>query len=100
MLADGVGRPLANLPARHIDAAHPRLRREMHELCFKRVHVALAQVEALLGEDDDAATLRRFVGERRQLRGVAEFCLVDTVGGQEGRGLAIAERDRAGLVEQ
>ena len=54
----------------------------------------------LLGEHDDAAPLRRLVGERGELRGVGELALVHA-GRREERGrLAVAERDRAGLVEQ
>jgi hypothetical protein len=40
--------------------------------------VALAQIEALLGEDDDTAPLRRLVGERGQLRGVGELLFAET----------------------
>ena len=62
--------------------------------------VALAQVEALLGEHDDAAAFRRLVGERRELRGIGELLLRDAGRRHEGRGLPVAERDGAGLVEQ
>ena len=85
---------------RQVDAAHAGLRREVHEARTERLHVALAQVELLLGQHDDAAALGRLVGQRRQLRGVGEFVLLDAGRRQEGRSLAVAERDGAGLVEQ
>jgi hypothetical protein len=57
----------------------------MHELRFERVHVALAQLEALLGEDDDAAAFRRFVGQRGQLRGVGQFASLTPSAGRKAR---------------
>ena len=42
----------------------------------------------------------RLVGQRRQLRGIGQFRLLHAFGGQEGRGLAVAQGDGAGLVEQ
>ena len=45
----------------------------MHEVRLERLQVALAQVELLLGQHDDAAAFRRFVGERGELRGVGEL---------------------------
>ena len=62
--------------------------------------VAVAEVEPLLGEDDDRAALGRLVGQRRELRGLGQLALGDARHRQEARGLAVAERDRAGLVEQ
>ena len=35
--------------------------------------VALAQIEALLGEHDDAAPFGRLVGERGELRGIGQL---------------------------
>ena len=66
----------------------------------ERVDVALAEAVLLLGEDDDAPALGRLVGERGELRGVGELLDGDAVGRDERRRLAVAERDRAGLVEQ
>ena len=66
----------------------------------QRGHVALAQLELLLGQHDDAAAFGRFVGQRGELRRVGQFGLLDAGGGEEGAGLAVAERDGAGLVEQ
>ncbi len=98
--ADRVGRTLADLAVVQIDAAHARLRGERHERRGQRLHVALAQIETVFREHDDAAAFRRFVGERGELRGVGQFLFAHAGGGNEQRGLPIAERDRAGLVEQ
>ena len=62
--------------------------------------VALAQAELLLGEHDDAAAFRRLVGKRGELRRVGELALADAGAAEERRRLAVAERDRSGLVEQ
>ena len=64
------------------------------------LHRACAHAEFLLGQHDDAAAFGCFVGERRQLRGVGMSFIVDAGRGKEFDGLAVAERDRAGLVEQ
>ena len=61
---------------------------------------AAAQAEFLLGQHHDAAALGGFVGERRELRGVGEAFYFDAGRGNEIGGHAVAERDRAGLVEQ
>ena len=62
--------------------------------------VAAAQVVLLLGQHDDGAAFGGFVGERGELRGVGQPLLADVGGGIELGGLAIAEGDGAGLVEQ
>ena len=66
----------------------------------ERTQVPLAQIEALLREHHDAAALGRLVGERGELRGVGELLLGHAGRRQELRGLPVAERDGAGLVEQ
>ena len=74
------------------------------ENLWKRVReareVAAAQLESLLGEHHDRPALRRLVRERRELGDVGELLLRDARGRMERRGLAVAERDGAGLVEQ
>ena len=95
---DRVGGTLAEAAAVEIDAAHPRRGREGDELVL--AELLLAEPEALLGEDDDRASLGRLVGERRELCGLREIELVDAADGQELGRLAIAERDRARLVQQ
>ena len=62
--------------------------------------LALAQPVLLLREHDDRAALGRLVGERRELRRLGELLLADAVHRDELGGLAVAERDRAGLVQQ
>ena len=59
-----------------------------------------SQLEFLLGQRDDAAALGRFVGQRGQLRGVSQRREIDPRRGNELRGHAIAQRDRARFVEQ
>ncbi len=53
--------------------------------------VALAQAEALLGEDHDRAALGRLVGERGELRGLGQLALADPVGRDELGRLAVAD---------
>ena len=61
--------------------------------------VVLADAEAL-GEDDDRASLRGLVGERGHLRRLGQLLLGDSRHRHELGRLAVAEGDRAGLVEQ
>ena len=53
------------------------LRGERHETCVQRGHLAFADIEALLGQHHDAAALRRFVGQRSQLRDIGQLLLGD-----------------------
>ena len=59
-----------------------------------------ANAELLLRQHDDRPALRRLVGQRRQLRRVGQRLLGDARRRTELGGLTVAERDRAGLVEQ
>ena len=61
---------------------------------------ALAQAELLLREHDDRAAFGRLVRERGELRDLGQLALVDAGRRDELRRLPVAERDRAGLVEQ
>ena len=74
---DRVGRALADLAAVQVDAGHARLRRERHEHRLLRREVALPQAVPLLGQHDDRPALRRFVGERGELRRVRELAIGD-----------------------
>ena len=56
-----------------IDAAHAGLRGKRHKRGLQRLHIALAQIETLLGEDHDAAAFRGFVRQRRKLSGVGQL---------------------------
>ena len=91
--------PLRIRVAVEVDAAHARLRGERDEGRVLAGRGGAADAE-LLGEHDDRAALGRLVGERRELRGVGELALGDARHREELRGLAVAERDGAGLVEQ
>ena len=80
--ADRVGGALADLA--QADSPAPRSTPLMRVCAVngtkrraERRHVALAQVELLLGQHDDAAALRRLVGQRRELRGVGQLLLAD-----------------------
>ena len=97
---DGVGGALADAAAVDIDAAHAGLRGEGDEVRLVLGDFAAADVVLLLGEHDDGAAFGGFVGEAGKLRGVGQLLLADAVHGDELDGLAIAERDGAGLVEQ
>ena len=54
----------------------------------------------VFGQDDDAPPLGRLVGQRGELRGLGDSLLVDAGDREERHRLAVAERDRPGLVEQ
>jgi hypothetical protein len=95
-----IGGALADRGPVHVDAAHAGLGAERHELVLAGDLLALAQREALLRQNDDRAALRRLVGEGGELRGLGELPLRDPGGGQELGRLAVADRDRAGLVEE
>ena len=64
------------------------------------VDVAAAQAVLLLGQHDDAAAFGRFVGQRGELRRVGQRRQSHARRRDELDRLAIAERDRAGLVQQ
>ena len=97
---DRVRRALAQAAALEVDAADARLGRELVKRVRETREVAAAQLESLLGEHHDRPALRRLVGERRELGDVREVLLRDARGRVERRGLPVAERDGAGLVEQ
>ena len=81
-----------------LDAAHARLRGERDEL--GALQVAAAQPVSLLREHDDRASLGCLVREARELRRVGELLLRDARRRDEVARLPVAERDRAGLVEE
>ncbi len=92
--------PLRMMRAVKVDAGHARLRGEGNELGVHCAQFAAAEAVLFLGEDDDGATFGSFVGERGELRGVGEPFVADAGCGDELSGLAVAEGDGAGLVEQ
>jgi hypothetical protein len=91
---------LADRTPGEIDAAHARVRRERHEGRPELVHVALAQAVLLLREDDDAAAFGSLVRQRRELHGVGQLLGPDAGEWMECGCLAVAQRDRARLVEE
>ena len=97
---DGVAGALADLAAVEVDSAHPRLGGERHERRAQAGDVAGPQAVPLLGQHHDRAAFGCLVGEARQLGGVGEIPLRDARCGQKRRRLTVAERDRAGLVEE
>ena len=97
---DGVGRAFANLRAVEIDAGHAGLGGEGNERRHSDAEFAAAESVFLFDEHDDRSTFGSFVGERGELRGIGEFGFGDARAGMKHRGLAIAERDGSGLVEQ
>jgi hypothetical protein len=64
------------------------------------VHLPRAQSEFLLRQDHNAAPLRRFVGERRELRGIRELFFRDPRRRMKRYRHAVAHGDRARFIEQ
>ena len=72
-----------------------------HELGVQRRHLAAADAVLLLGQHDDRAAFRRLVGEARRAAPHRPARARSTPRHRHELGrLAVAERDRAGLVEQ
>ena len=100
MRFDGIGGTLAHLAIGHVHPAHAGMGREVHKVGIQGLNVTFAQLEALLGQDHDAAPFRRFIGQRGELGCIGQFGLSHAIGWQESGSLAIAERDRACLVHE
>ena len=75
-------------------------RRERDEDRLLWRELTLAQAVPLLGQHHDRTAFRRFVGQRGELGRVGELAIGSPGERDELGGLAIAERDRARLVEQ
>ncbi len=110
---DRVRRPLADLPAvGQVDAAHPRLGREGDEprprgnrgvavgRPRRSVRRGAARAAELMEQLDDALALGRLVGGRGQGRQAPDLGGREAVEGHELRRLAVADGDRARLVQQ
>ncbi len=95
-----VDRALPDPRAVDLDSAHPALCRERDEFGAKLVDVAAANAVFLLGQHHDGTAFRRLVGERGELGGIGKLLLGHAAHGQKGGGLAVAEGDGAGLVEE
>ena len=91
--------PLRMRRVLEIHAAHARLRRELVEGVRRCRKIAAAQLILLLGEHHDRAPFGSLVGQRGELRGVSEVAARRRVPHKRCR-MAVAERDRAGLVQQ
>ena len=96
------GGALAQLPAvGEVDAAHPRLRGERHEVARRAGRVRSRSPYPRLGQDDDAAALGGLVGQRGELGGVGDLVRPSAPPtASELRRLPVAEGDGAGLVQQ
>ena len=93
-------RALAHPGVVHLHAAHAALGGERNEVGAQLGEVAAADAVFLLGENDNGSPLGGLVGERGKLRGIGQLLLADAAQRLELGGLAVAERDGAGLVEQ
>ena len=99
-LRHGIDRPLAQLAIRQVHAAHARVRRKGNRLAIFQGHIRGSRVQPLPGEHHDAAPLRRLVGLRREPGHLGQMGRVNAGSGRQFGGLAVAQRDGAGLVEQ
>ncbi len=97
---DTLGRAFPDAPAVQVHAAHAGLRGERHKSRVRCGDLPSPQLEFLLGQRDDAAALGRFVGERGQLRGIGQRSEFNPRRRDKLGRHAIAQRDRARLVEQ
>ena len=64
------------------------------------MHVAAAQPVLALRQHHDAASFRRFIGQRSQLGGVGQCGHGHAFGRQKLHGLAVSQRDGARLVQE
>ncbi len=99
-VGDGVASAFAQHAAVDIDAAHAGIGGERNEVGFVFGHFAAAQAVLFFGQNDDRAAFGSFVGEAGKLRRVGEFFGGDAGERDEFDGLAIAQSDGAGLIEQ
>ena len=97
---DRVDRAFADPRTADFDAAHPALRRERNEFGADLGDLAAANAIFLLGQHHDRTAFRGFVGERSELRSIRQFLFGHAAHRLELSGLAVSERDGAGLVEQ
>src|SRR5262249_51373408 len=99
-LRDCIRGALSKLASIEVDATHTRVCSERNECRLMLWNVTSPQAVFLFGEDYNGAALRGLIGEARQLRRIGQFFVGHTGDGKELRGLTIAQRDRAGLVEK
>src|SRR4029450_8104494 len=94
---DGVGGPLADLPAVEVRPRHPGLGGEGDEPGALLQQLPAAQAVALLGQDHDRAALGGLVGQRGELGGVDQLGHVHPGQGEQLGGLTGAEGDGGGV---
>ena len=97
---DGVDRALAYSAAVEVDAGHAGRGGERNERRLVGGEFTGADAVLFLREDDDRPSLRGLVRKRRELRGVGERRLADACSCSKLSRVPVAQRDRAGLVEQ
>jgi len=100
VFGDGIDRSFANLAAVEIDARHAGLRGEGNEHGFVRSQFTTAQAVLLFRQHNNRPAFRRFISERRELRGIGHLSRRNPRRGDELRCLAVAESDRSRLIEQ
>ncbi len=93
-----VAGPFADAVSATIDTAHARFCREWHEGPLTALGL-LGGAEAA-GQSDDGAALRGFVGPARKVGRAHQLFHRNPASGEELGGLAVAQRDGPGLVEQ
>ena len=95
----GIGRPLADLAAVKIHAAHAGGRGEGDKGHALVLQASLADTEPLLRQHHDAAALRRFIREGGKLRGVGQLFRRGAVHRDEIAGLPVTQGNGAGLIQ-
>ena len=83
-----------------VDPAHPSLGGKRDEGRLQFVHFPGANAVFFFRQDDDRPAFGRFIREGGQLRGIGEAGFLDAGRGMKCDRHAIAEGDRAGLVEE
>ena len=100
MAANGIDRTFTDHAVVDVDPAHPALRSKRYKGGMERLHIALAQVKTLLGEDHNTAAFRRFISQRSQLCGVSQRFFIHALRRDKLRRLTVTECDGAGFIER
>src|SRR5665213_2477919 len=93
-------RALSDPRVADFNPAHAALRGERNEFGLHFSQIAATDAILLLRKHDDGAALGRLVGKRSKLCRIRQLLFGHAAHRLELSGLAVAERDRAGLVEQ
>ncbi|VFT49573.1 Uncharacterised protein [Escherichia coli] len=99
MATNGIDRTFTDHAVVDVDPAHPALRSKRYKGGMERLHIALAQVKTLLGEDHNTAAFRRFISQRSQLCGVSQRFFIHALRGDKLRRLTVTECDGAGFIQ-